>query len=151
MTTYSIEDLAAQPIGFWSGEAYRRIAEALRESLAANGLSQPQWWALGRLEDTSREWSRQLLIDELTPYSAAEEGREVGQELDGLVAVGWASASGDTLTITPEGLERLKLAQRRNGETHQKTREGVSDAEYAGAIDVLRRMVGNLGGDSQLR
>lgn len=149
MTADRQEELAAQPIGFWSGEAYRRIAGALRESLAANGLSQPQWWALGRLADAA--WTRASLIAELAPYSAAEEGLDVGEEIDGLVAAGWAGVSAGELAITPDGLERLHLAQQRNGETHQTTRDGISDEEYATAIDVLRRMVGNLGGDPRLR
>jgi hypothetical protein len=41
-TPYRREDLARQPIGYWSGEAYRRVADALRQSLAGSGLTQPQ-------------------------------------------------------------------------------------------------------------
>jgi hypothetical protein len=67
-TTCSQEDLVRQPIGYWSGEAYRRVADAIRSSLAANGLSQPQWWILNRLEDTSRAWTRAGLVEELASY-----------------------------------------------------------------------------------
>ncbi|MCO1658868.1 hypothetical protein [Pseudonocardia humida] len=60
----------------WSGEAYRRVADSIRGSLAANDLSQPQWWILNRLADTSRSWRRAGLVEELTPYSDNEEGRD---------------------------------------------------------------------------
>ncbi|MGL5912112.1 MAG: hypothetical protein ACRCZP_19065, partial [Phycicoccus sp.] len=75
METYPRHELVAQPIGYWSGEAYRRIAAAIRESLAVNDLTQPQWWVLGRVVDTSRAGTRSGLSEELAPYSAAEEGR----------------------------------------------------------------------------
>ena len=38
----------------------------------------------------------------------------------------------------------------RAGATHRATRADVSDEEYAVTIDVLRRIVGNLGGDARL-
>ncbi|MEY2849175.1 MAG: hypothetical protein RI885_1842 [Actinomycetota bacterium] len=43
------------------------------------------------------------------------------------------------------------MAQQTNKIAHQQTRDGLSDAEYATMIDVLRRVVGNLGGDPTLR
>ena len=64
-TTHSREELGRQPIGYWSGEAYRRVAEAIRGSLAASGLTQPQWWILNRIEDPSRGWTRAGLVEEL--------------------------------------------------------------------------------------
>ncbi|MGL5928122.1 MAG: MarR family winged helix-turn-helix transcriptional regulator [Dermatophilaceae bacterium] len=150
METSTQRELAAQPIGYWTGEAYRRIAAALRESLAVNDLTQPQWWVLGRVVDTSRAWTGEGLIEELTPYSAAEEGRDVGKELDRLMERGWVRADGEAIVATDEGAERLQRAQERNGETHRAMKAGVGEDEYAVAIDVLRRMVGNLGGDPRL-
>lgn len=148
--TYSQADLVRQPIGYWSGEAYRRVADSIRSSLAANGLSQPQWWILNRLEDTSGTWTRTGLVGELTPFSAKEEGRDVADELEQLIAVGLAAAEGDSVTRTAAGSERLAAARDRNGRTHRDMLTGIDDEEYATTIDVLRRIVGNLGGDSRL-
>ena len=149
-TAYSRDQLARQPIGYWSGEAYRRVGDSIRDSLAANGLSQPQWWILNRLDDTSRTWTRAGLVEELTPYSGREEDRDVAAELDGLVTAGLATVEGDSVTATAAGSERLVAARERNGRTHRDMLAGIPDDEYATTIDVLRRIVGNLGGDPRL-
>lgn len=149
-TTYSRADLVRQPIGYWSGEAYRLAASAIRGSLAANQLTQPQWWILNRLADASRGWTRAGLVEALAPYSEKEEGRDVDAELDGLIVAGLVATDGDTVAATAAGSERLAAARERNGRTHHDMRAGISDDEYATMIDVLRRVVGNLGGDSRL-
>lgn len=149
-TDYSQEELVRQPIGYWSGEAYRRVADAIRRSLAANGLSQPQWWILNRLEDTSRAWTRIDLVEELTSYSNGEEGRDIADELEQMITMGLATADGDSVTKTAAGSERLAAARDRNGQTHRDMLTGIDDDEYATTIDVLRRIVGNLGGDARL-
>ena len=150
MTTYGRAELAKQPIGYWSGEAYRRVADSLRQSLAANDLTQPQWWVLNRLDDRSRTWTRQGRVDELAPYSAKEEGRDVGEEVERMVAAGLAAADGDAVLMTDDGVARLAAARERNGRAHRDALTGIDDEEYAVTIDVLRRIVGNLGGDPRL-
>lgn len=150
MTTYDRAELAKQPIGYWSGAAHRRVAGAIRESLAVNGLSQPQWWVLNRLADGTRTWTRRGLVEELTPYSEAEEGRDVAAEIERLVAAGLAAADGDAVLMTEAGTARLAAARERNGHAHRAALAGIGDDEYAVTIDVLRRIVGNLGGDSRL-
>jgi hypothetical protein len=52
--------------------------------------------------------------------------------------------------MTGEGSARLAAARERNGRVHGDTRAGITDEEYATAIDVLRRVVGNLGGVPRL-
>ncbi len=44
----------------------------IRGSLAATGLSQPQWWILTRIEDSSRGSTRAGLVEELAPFSGRE-------------------------------------------------------------------------------
>lgn len=95
-------------------------------------------------------WPRAALVEELTSYSDREEGRDVADELDQLVAAGLAAADGDAISRTAAGSRRLAAARERNGRTHRDMLTGVDDDEYATAIDVLSRIVGNLGGDSRL-
>lgn len=90
------------------------------------------------------------LVAELAPYSDKEEGRDVGGEIEGLVAAGLAATVGDALVLTDEGAARLAAARERNGRTHRDMLTGIGDDEYAVTIDVLRRIVGNLGGDPRL-
>jgi DNA-binding MarR family transcriptional regulator len=152
MTTaaHDRDQLVRQPIGYWSGEAYRRVAGAIRDGLAAHGLSQPQWWVLNRIEDAARAWTRTGLVEELAPYSDREEGRDIAGEIEQLVAAGLAAADGDAITRTAAGSERLAAARERSERTQRGLRAGIDDEEYATTIDVLRRIVGNLGGDSRL-
>jgi uncharacterized protein (TIGR02246 family) len=148
-TTYEPEHLqdrlVAQPIGYWSGEAYRRIAAAIRGTLAERGLSQPQWWILNHLD--AGPHTRAELIEKLADYSTREEGRDIAAEFDALVESGLVDA---TAVMTPAGRTRLAEAREHSSITQATIRNGVSDDEYARTIDVLRRMVGNLGGDPRL-
>lgn len=147
---------AARRAGSWSASPSPRSPTEsastgrLRRPQQDQRSSQPQWWILNRLEDTSRAWIRTDLVEELTPYSNREEGRDVANELERVIAMGLATAAGDSVTKTAAGSERLAVARNRNGQTHRDMLTGIHDDEYANAIDVLRRIVGNLGGDSRL-
>lgn len=49
MQEYSSEQLAAQPIGYWSGAAYRAVITRIRSALAEEQLTQPHWWTLNHV------------------------------------------------------------------------------------------------------
>ncbi|MFC9680402.1 hypothetical protein [Streptomyces sp. NPDC056948] len=59
---YSHEELAAQPIGAWTGMAYRRVVGALRAQLAVEGLTQPHWWTLNHAAGDPGNWTRSTLL-----------------------------------------------------------------------------------------
>ncbi|GKQ41411.1 hypothetical protein ALMP_79280 [Streptomyces sp. A012304] len=58
---YSREELAAQPIGSWTGEAYRQVVGALRAQLAVEDLTQPHWWTLNHVAGEPGKWTRAML------------------------------------------------------------------------------------------
>ncbi|MFD5161261.1 hypothetical protein ACFWMJ_24840 [Streptomyces hawaiiensis] len=64
---YSHEDLAAQPIGAWTGQAYRSVVGAIRAQLAVEGLTQPHWWTLNHASGAPGRWTRATLTTRLTP------------------------------------------------------------------------------------
>lgn len=140
-------EIKSQPIGYWTGEAYRRIAGAIRASLAAEGLTQPQWWTLNHL--ANGEWTRSALVEKLAPFSADEQGLDLDEELDRLLEQGWATHDTvtDKLSLTTTGEEHRQRAWTRNGATHRAMLDGVSDGQYDDCISILQRIVGNLGGD----
>lgn len=140
-------EIKSQPIGYWTGEAYRRIASAIRESLAAEGLTQPQWWTLNHV--ANGEWTRGALVEKLAPFSANEQGLDLDDELDDMLERGWVThnAATEKLRLTTTGEEHRQQAWERNGATHRAMLGGVSDEEYDDCISVLQRVVGNLGGD----
>ena len=141
-------EIKSQPIGYWTGEAYRHIAEAIRGSLEAEGLTQPQWWMLNHVAAGS--WTRSALLEKLARPNANEQGLDLDQELDGLTERGWLILHTATqkLDVTSAGEQARQQAWERNGATHRGMIAGVSDAEYDHCISVLQRIVGNLGGDS---
>lgn len=136
--------LVGQPIGYWAGEAYRRVSARLIASLREAGLSQPQWWVLGRVDDSTRSWTRDELINELQPYSDVEEGRSVAAELDELADRAAVRVVDERLVITPTGSELLEAARANNGAAHRAMRSQLSDDEYAAMIDGLQKIVGAL-------
>ena len=147
VTAQQSSEVNSQPIGYWAGESYRRIAAAIRQSLAEEGLTQPQWWMLNHV--AKGEWSQAALLDKLAPINANEQGLDLVHELDGLIERGWLTREPATeqLTLTPEGEAGRRQTWDRNGATHRGMIAGVSGPEYDACITVLQRIVGNLGGD----
>ncbi|SDS57795.1 MarR family winged helix-turn-helix transcriptional regulator [Microlunatus soli] len=142
---------ADQPIGYWAGEAYRRISAGLIRSLAEVGVSQPQWWVLIRLADAPRPVPRERVVTELQPYSDNEEGRDVDLDVADLVDRGAVRDDNDALTITEAGTALLAAARTNNERAHRSMRAALTDDEYAAMIDGLRKIVGALGGDPTFR
>ncbi len=150
MTYESTPAVQRQPIGFWTGEAHKLVGAKLHQTLADNGLSQPQWWMLNHLE--SATWTRDGLLEMLAPYNDNEEGRDLAAELEHLFEAGLVSvAEGDALQMTPGGVETLMVSRRLNMAANDNMLSGVSPDDLITCINVLRAVVQNLGGDDSLR
>ncbi|MEV7680211.1 MarR family transcriptional regulator [Streptomyces sp. NPDC088341] len=145
---YSQDELAAQPIGAWSGEAYRRVVGALREQLAVESLTQPHWWTLNHVAGDPGSWSRATLIERLTKYD--DLGIDFNGVFDDLVARGWLTEDSGTMTLTDAGESGRVRARERNLRVHRQMHEGIDTADFVTTINVLRRMVANLGGNGDL-
>ena len=145
---YPPEVVAAQPIGAWSGEAYRRVVGALRAQLAVENLTQPHWWTLNHVAGDPGKWTRATLIQRLAPYD--DLGIDFDGVFDDLVARGWMTEDAGTMTLTEAGEAGRIRARERNLRVHEQTHEGIATADYVTTINVLRRMVANLGGDGDL-
>ncbi|MEU3183080.1 MarR family transcriptional regulator [Streptomyces sp. NPDC006923] len=148
VTEYSQEELAAQPIGAWSGEAYRRVVGALREQLAAEDLTQPHWWILNHVAGQPGAWHRTALTERLTSYD--DLGIDFGGVFEDLLARGWVTEEAGLLTLTEAGEAGRLRARERNWRVHERTHEGIGTADFVTTINVLRRMVANLGGNGDL-
>ncbi|GAA2242943.1 hypothetical protein GCM10010145_06650 [Streptomyces ruber] len=145
---YSPEELAAQPIGAWSGEAYRRVVGALRAELAVEDLAQPHWWTLNHVAGEPGRWTRAALVERLAPYD--DQGIDFDDVFDDLLTRGWMSESAGGLTLTEAGEAGRVRARERNLRVHEQMHEGIDGADYVTTINVLRRMVANLGGNGDL-
>ncbi|NIH87412.1 MarR family transcriptional regulator [Amycolatopsis granulosa] len=145
---YSAEELAAQPIGAWSSEASRRVVGALRAALAVEDLTQPHWWTLNHVAGKPGEWTRQALVERLARYD--DLGIDFDEVFDDLLARGWMTERDGRLTLTEAGEAGRARARERNARVHERMHEGVDTADFVTTINVLRRMVANLGGDGNL-
>ncbi|WP_031002185.1 hypothetical protein [Streptomyces sp. NRRL F-5727] len=145
---YAEKEVAAQPIGAWSGLAYRLVVGAIREQLAVEGLTQPHWWTLNHVAGEPGRWSRAALIERLARWD--DLGIDFDGVFDDLVGRGWLSEDAGRMTLTEAGEEGRLRARERNARVHRQVHEGVDTADFVTTINVLRRMVGNLGGDADL-
>lgn len=145
---YSQDQLAAQPIGYWSREAANLVIGGLRAALAEENLTQPHWWTLNHVAGTPGHWKRAALTEKLTPYD--DQDTDFDALYDDLTARGWLTETDGVLTLTEQGEAGRLRAHDRNAKVHERMREGIDDAEYASTIDTLRHVVANLGGDGDL-
>ncbi|MEV5518386.1 MarR family transcriptional regulator [Streptomyces flaveolus] len=145
---YSQEELAAQPIGAWTAMACRLVVGALREQLAVEDLTQPHWWTLNHVAGEPGKWTRATLIERLAKWD--DLGIDFNGVFDDLVDRGWLAEDAGLMTLTEAGENGRVRAKERNLRVHQQVHEGIDPADFVTTINVLRRMVANLGGDSNL-
>ncbi|GAA2577419.1 hypothetical protein GCM10010304_17960 [Streptomyces roseoviolaceus] len=147
---YSREELAAQPIGAWTGMAYRRVVGAIRAQLAVEDLTQPHWWTLNHAAGAPGTWTRPTLTERLLPYDDLDT--DFDAVYDDLVTRGWLTedATTRTMTLTEPGEAARLRARDRNLRVHHQTHENIDPADFVTTINVLRRIVANLGGDGNL-
>ncbi|GGQ56398.1 MarR family winged helix-turn-helix transcriptional regulator [Couchioplanes azureus] len=145
---YPQDQLAAQPIGYWTGAANEIIIGTIRAALGEEDLTQPHWWILNHIAGAPGTWTREALTAKLSPFDT--------QRLDfeaiygDLTARGWITETDGRLSLTEVGEAGRQRAAARMHTVHQQTHEGIETEEYIAALDVLRRMIGNLGGNSDL-
>ncbi|MDX3535974.1 MarR family transcriptional regulator [Streptomyces sp. MB09-01] len=145
---YPQEQLAAQPIGYWTREAAQLVIGGLRAALAEENLTQPHWWTLNHIAGTPGEWTRAALTAKLTPFD--DQSTDFEALYADLTARGWITEADDRLTLTEAGEAGRLRAHDRNAKVHARMREGIDDATYAATIDTLRLLVANLGGNGDL-
>ncbi|MGV9455185.1 MarR family transcriptional regulator [Streptomyces sp. NPDC003635] len=145
---YTQQELAAQPIGAWSGEAYRLVVGAIRTQLAVEGLTQPHWWTLNHAAAAPGRWTRAALVERLARYE--DLGIDFDAVFDDLVARGWLTEDAGAMTLTEAGETGRLRARERNLRVQQQVHASVDTADFVTTINVLRRMVANLGGDGNL-
>ncbi|WP_405544142.1 MarR family transcriptional regulator [Streptomyces phaeochromogenes] len=149
LTPYPRQQLAAQPIGYWTGAAHREVVGRIRKELATESLTQPHWWILNHVAASPAHWTRAELAAKLTRYD--DQGIDFDEVFADLAGRGWLTedATG-TLTLTAAGEAGRLRAKERNLRAHEQTHAGITEEEYVATLDVLRRVIANLGGDSDL-
>ncbi|MEU9252459.1 MarR family transcriptional regulator [Streptomyces sp. NPDC048270] len=145
---YPQDRIAAQPIGYWTREAANLAIGGLRTALAEEDLTQPHWWTLNHVAGNPGGWTRPALTAKLAPFD--DQNTDFETVYEDLTARGWLTEPDGTLTLTPEGEAGRLRAHTRNAAVHARMRDGIDDEAYAATINVLRRLVANLGGEGDL-
>ncbi|WEO95760.1 MarR family winged helix-turn-helix transcriptional regulator [Streptomyces sp. FXJ1.172] len=141
---------AVQPVGYWTWAAHQAVVRHLRGALAGIDLTQPQWWVLKDIGAESAPRTRAELQHLLAPHLDAGP-EEIGRAIDTLTARAWLTTDeAGRLHATDAG----RAATRRAVEVLERVRaeihDGIPEEEYATTLDVLRRMIRNLGGRTDL-
>ncbi|MFF3389929.1 MarR family transcriptional regulator [Streptomyces sp. NPDC002669] len=148
ITEYSQDRLAAQPIGYWSGIANEIIVGSIRAALAEEGLTQPHWWILNHVAGSPDHWTRASLAARLVSFDRQDTDFEAVHT--DLASRGWIAEPGGRLVLTEAGEAGRQRAKTRTLKVHEQMHDGVETADYVTTLNVLRRMITNLGGNSDL-
>jgi hypothetical protein len=137
------ENLAAQPIGYWSGVVNKAVLRHLRDAMASVDLTQPLWWTLNRLVAAGRDGvTREALAAGLAPL--ADDADEIPRVPARFLHRGWATEDeAGVLRVTDAGLAAHAQVKQLVAEVRARLHEGVPDEEYAAALRVLRRIARN--------
>ena len=145
---YPRAELLRQPIGYWTGHTYRTVVGRIRSDLADEGLIQPTWWILNHVDGDPGAWNEEKLIDRLEPFD--DQGTDFAEAFAQLKRRKLIHDGGSGLRLTERGEAVLRRARDRSAASLAQTMEGVSEDDYLTMLDVLRRIVDNLGCDSDL-
>lgn len=139
------DELAGQPVGYWSWAAHKAVVDHIRATLAGHGVSQPQWWVLAQLAGSEEGRTREELTAVLGGY--LDVGDLLESEMDTVVSRGWADQDGSQrLRITPQGAAlHAELAEVQRS-LRTQIHDGIPDEEYVRTLKVLQRMIHNVGG-----
>lgn len=132
-------------------DVHRSFSRALQTRIAAHGVSMGQWFFLRALwaEDglTQRELSQRVGMMEPTTVTALN-----GMERHGLVqrVRNPHDRRKVNIFLTAKGQALREPLLDCAAEINELAVQGIGERELAGALDVLRRVAGNLGGPAPL-
>lgn len=141
--------LARQPIGYWSGAAHEAVIRFINDEHGKLGVTQRHWMTLNLLRQNPDGLTREEITTALRPYLTPQIGdvSTYASVLDDLLDRGYVAAGSDgRLALTDDGHAlHTRIADRTNS-IRARLHNGVTDAEYAAALKVLRRITANAGG-----
>lgn len=146
---YTDEELAGQPVPYWTKLAYEATIGFVRRKQAEAGFTQPRFWMLRFLSvnDVSEDGQGRT-VEELRSamVSFLRPEDDLAAEAEVLLASGWVTRDGEgRLWITEAGDAARAGLKARAPEWRVELHDGITDADYATTLRVLMRLMRNTG------
>nr|AEU17891.1 putative regulator MarR/SlyA family [Streptomyces antibioticus] len=141
--------LAAQPVGYWTGAVRAAVVQYINDRHAELELTQPHWWAMYHLGESGERLTRDGLLALMAKVRPYVDVATMEPAVDDLLArqLFGCDAEG-RLELTPSGIELRTRVLVLLPEVRARIHDGISDEEYVSVVKVLRRMLANVGGDT---
>lgn len=132
-----------RPIGFWLKLVDRLIDVGFDALLREQRLTRRHWQVLNEL--STQPATVADLDGRLAPF--LDDGEpSTGPVLDDLASRDWLEwTTGDRAALTAQGVDAHAGLRHAVAAQRDRVAAGISGAEYAATLDVLRRMAQNLG------
>jgi DNA-binding MarR family transcriptional regulator len=135
------EHKKSPPIGYWLKRADELLTKRIDEAQRSNGLTRLAWQALNVIRDKATA-GRDDLVDALRSFADPTTVDSVVLELVSRDLV--AGSESAVFSLTPAGTGLYEKALAAQLAIRQQAVAGITEAEYASAVDVLERLVANL-------
>ncbi|MEU9994196.1 MarR family transcriptional regulator [Streptomyces sp. NPDC050848] len=144
--SHNDEELANQPVGYWTWAANKTLTAYVRGRLAAIGITQPQWWVLHQVLHSENGATRDQVIR--AQQTNLDVGAGLAPDIDLLLERKLLVLdTGGRLQITEAGRTLHQSAAQTQQASRRRVHTGIPDEEYLIALKVLQRMIRNAGGD----
>jgi hypothetical protein len=143
---YTDEELARQPVGYWTGAAHEAVIRYIGEEHGKLGVTQRHWMALNAVVRLGAP-TRQEVTDDLRQYLSPQIGdvSTFPTVLDDLLTRRWlALDTAGRLALTEDGSAGRARIAARTADIRATMHEGVKDEDYVVTLKVLRRIIGNV-------
>ncbi|MCX3062138.1 MarR family winged helix-turn-helix transcriptional regulator [Streptomyces beihaiensis] len=141
--------LAQQPVGYWTGAVRAAVVQYINGRLGELGLTQPHWWSIYQLGESRSRLTRDELLERVSRQRPYVDVSTLGPAVDDLLGseqLRVDEAGRLSLTETGTALRDRVLALL--PEVRAQIHDGISEEDYVFVVKVLRRMLGNIGGDT---
>ena len=134
------------PIGYWLKHADEVITEHVDRLLRNNGFTRSSWQVLNIIYRAGTI-TRSGVFDTMQTFIDAPQLEEIVEEFvqEGWLVVKRGEGDAAELVLTNAGKAQRDSVFKLQSEVRRRAMQGISEQEYATVINVLQRMVKNLG------
>ncbi|GAA0667519.1 hypothetical protein GCM10010193_18960 [Kitasatospora atroaurantiaca] len=142
-------ELAVQPIGYWSGAANAAVIRYINDRMGELGVTQRHWWTLYQVGVSGTGLTREGLVTLMRRIRPYVDASALEPAVDELLGRELLSLDGEgRLRLTDPGAELRDRVMKLLPGIRAQIHDGVSDEDYVRVVKVLRRMIGNVGGNA---